>query len=128
MIFQIGSLVLLSLTILTPYFYYIPKSALAAIIISAMIFMIDLDLIKKIFRTKSRCLLYLFLKPLFLNIIFIFYIESDLVPMMATFLVCLFGNMELGIIIGTGVNLAMLAYSTARPKIDIEYAEVRITL
>ncbi len=36
--------------------------------------------------------------------------------------------MELGIIIGTGVNLAMLAYSTARPKIDIEYAEVRITL
>ena len=58
--FKIGSLVLLSLTVLTPYFYFIPKSALAAIIISAMIFMIDIDLVKKIFRTKSRCLLYLF--------------------------------------------------------------------
>jgi len=54
--FKIGLLVLLSLTILTPYFYYIPKSALAAIIISAMIFMIDIDLVKKILRTKSNIL------------------------------------------------------------------------
>jgi len=34
--------------------------------------------------------------------------------------------MELGILIGTAVNLAMLAYSTARPKIKIQKLHVRV--
>jgi len=55
----------------------------------------------------------------------LFNTESDLIPMTTTFLVCLFSNMELGIIIGTAINLAMLAYSTARPKIDIQNEDVR---
>lgn len=44
---------LMSLTILTPYFYFIPKSALAATIITAMLFMIESDLLRNIWRTKS---------------------------------------------------------------------------
>lgn len=49
-----GSLVILSLLFLTPLFYYIPKAALAAIIISAVIFMIEVKVIKPMWRSKSK--------------------------------------------------------------------------
>jgi len=49
----IGVLVLLSLTVFTPYFSFIPKSALAATIIAAMIFMMETHLVRKIWGTKS---------------------------------------------------------------------------
>lgn len=45
--------------------------------------------------------------------------ELDLIPLLMTFLCCLFLSLELGILIGTAVNLAMLLYSTARPRIKI---------
>lgn len=38
-----GVLVLLAVGILTPYFHYIPKAALSAVIISAVIFMIEYE-------------------------------------------------------------------------------------
>lgn len=48
-----GLLVLVSLQFLTPYLYFIPNAALAAIIIAAVIFMVELHVIKPIWRTKS---------------------------------------------------------------------------
>lgn len=45
--------------------------------------------------------------------------EIDLIPLFVTFLVCLFVSLEIGIVIGTAVNLAMLLYATARPRIKI---------
>lgn len=54
-----GSLVLLTLAFLTSTFYYIPKASLAAIIIAAMIFMVEYDRIAEIWRAKSE-LFFLF--------------------------------------------------------------------
>ena len=48
-----GLLVLVSLQFLTPYLYFVPNAALAAIIIAAVIFMVELHVIKPIWRTKS---------------------------------------------------------------------------
>lgn len=49
-----GSLVLLSLGLLTQTFFYIPKAVLAAVIISAMIFMVDVEMAVTLWRTKSE--------------------------------------------------------------------------
>lgn len=49
-----GSLVLLTLAFLAETFYYIPKSTLSAIIISAMIFLVDYERIGEIWKGKSK--------------------------------------------------------------------------
>lgn len=49
-----GLIVIVSLHFFTPYFYYIPKASLAAVIIAAVVFMVELHVIKPIWRTKSK--------------------------------------------------------------------------
>ncbi|XP_057380360.1 sodium-independent sulfate anion transporter-like [Daphnia carinata] len=92
-----GALVLLAITVLTPYFFYIPKSCLAAVIISAVIFMVEVSLVKMVWKSK----------------------RIDLVPFGFTFVFCVFVGLSQGILIGTAINLGMLLYSTARPRIKI---------
>nr|XP_031831740.1 sodium-independent sulfate anion transporter-like isoform X1 [Nomia melanderi]XP_031831741.1 sodium-independent sulfate anion transporter-like isoform X1 [Nomia melanderi]XP_031831742.1 sodium-independent sulfate anion transporter-like isoform X1 [Nomia melanderi] len=92
-----GILVLLSLQFLTPYLYFIPNAALAAIIIAAVIFMVELHVVKPIWRTK----------------------KIDLIPAVATFLCCLFIRLELGIVIGIGINVLFLLYASARPSLRV---------
>lgn len=52
-----GIIVLFSLIFLTPLFSYIPKAALAAIIIASVIFMIEVKVVKPMWRSKSKCTL-----------------------------------------------------------------------
>lgn len=52
-----GALVLLALGVLTPYFQYIPRAALSAVIISAVIFMIEYEVVKPLWRCSKRELL-----------------------------------------------------------------------
>lgn len=52
-----GAIVLLSLAFLMPAFYYIPKAALAAVIICAVAPMADYRVVAKMWRTHSACLL-----------------------------------------------------------------------
>ena len=52
-----GTLVLLALGVLTPYFRYIPRAALSAVIISAVIFMIEYEVVKPLWRCSRRELL-----------------------------------------------------------------------
>ena len=52
-----GLIVLLSLAFLMPAFYYIPKAALAAVIICAVAPMVDYQVVAKMWRIRSRCLL-----------------------------------------------------------------------
>lgn len=52
--FYTGLLVIIALLFFTPYFYYIPKASLAAIIIAAVIFMVEVHVVKPIWRTKSK--------------------------------------------------------------------------
>lgn len=50
--------VILSLSFLTPWFFYIPKAALAAVIIVAVAFMIELHVFGPIWKTKSKCSIF----------------------------------------------------------------------
>ncbi|XP_051175827.1 sodium-independent sulfate anion transporter-like isoform X2 [Leptopilina boulardi] len=95
-----GVLVLISLQFLTPYLYYIPKASLAAVIIAAVVFMVEFHVVKPMWRTK----------------------KIDLIPAMATFLCCLFVRLELGIVIGIGINLIFLLYASARPSLRVHKA------
>ncbi|XP_014241008.1 sodium-independent sulfate anion transporter [Cimex lectularius] len=93
-----GVLVIIALLFFTSSFYYIPKAALAAIIVAAVIFMIEVQVVKPIWRSK----------------------KSDLIPGLATFIACLVLRLEIGILIGIGLNLVSILYHAARPKISME--------
>ncbi|CAB3224252.1 unnamed protein product, partial [Arctia plantaginis] len=93
-----GVLVLLALSLLTPYFYFIPKASLAAVVICAVIFMIEYEVVKPMWRSR----------------------RADLVPAFATFALCLGVGVELGILAGVAVNVILLLYPSARPQLEAE--------
>ncbi|KAJ8730050.1 hypothetical protein PYW07_017088 [Mythimna separata] len=93
-----GILVLLALSLLTPYFYFIPKAALAAVVICAVIFMIEYEVVKPMWRSR----------------------RADLLPAFATFALCLSVGVELGILAGVAVNVILLLYPSARPQLEAE--------
>lgn len=94
-----GSIALLATSVLCPYLYYIPKSCLAAVIITAVIFMVDFHLVVLVWRSR----------------------KLDLIPLLLTFLFCTLVSLQVGILVGVAVNLAMLIYSTGQPKIQISH-------
>ena len=49
-----GILIILTCAFLTPYFAFIPTAALSAVIICAMIFTIDVEILLPIWKSKSR--------------------------------------------------------------------------
>ncbi|KAI5723453.1 hypothetical protein M8J76_006279 [Diaphorina citri] len=93
-----------SLLWLTPYFFYIPKASLAAVIISAVIFMVEVRVVKPIYRSK----------------------KSDLIPGLVTFIACLILPLEIGFVVGVGLNLMFILYHAARPKISMEIHTSRV--
>ncbi|KAM9371459.1 sodium-independent sulfate anion transporter [Phaethornis superciliosus] len=96
-----GALVLLSLVYLTSLFYYIPKAALAAVIISAVVPMFDAGIFRTLWRVK----------------------RLDLVPLCVTFLLC-FWEVQYGILAGLMVSGILLLYSIARPSIKVSEGDV----
>ncbi|XP_041881516.1 sodium-independent sulfate anion transporter isoform X2 [Corvus kubaryi] len=96
-----GALVLLSLAYLTSLFYYIPKAALAAVIISAVVPMFDAGIFRTLWRVK----------------------RLDLVPLCVTFLLC-FWEVQYGIVAGVLVSGILLLYSIARPPIKVSEGAV----
>ncbi|XP_053999085.1 sodium-independent sulfate anion transporter [Hylaeus anthracinus] len=98
-----GALVILALLFLTPYFSYIPRATLAAIIIAAVIFMVEVKVVKPMWRTK----------------------KSDLIPGLGTFIACLVLQLEIGILCGIGINILFILYHAARPKISVEKLTTR---
>lgn len=51
---------------------------------------------------------------------FFLIIESDLVPGLVTFIACLVLPLEMGILIGVGLNVIFILYSAARPKLSTD--------
>nr|XP_003702458.2 PREDICTED: sodium-independent sulfate anion transporter isoform X2 [Megachile rotundata] len=98
-----GILVILALLFLTPYFSYIPRATLAAIIIAAVIFMVEVKVVRPMWRTK----------------------KSDLIPGVGTFIACLVLKLEIGILCGIGINILFILYHAARPKISVEKLTTR---
>ncbi|KAM8706994.1 hypothetical protein ACLKA7_011148 [Drosophila subpalustris] len=93
-----GILILMTLAFLTPTFAYIPKATLAAIIISAMLFMVEYDKIGEIWRAKKR----------------------DMLPFVATVLTCLFWSLEYGMLVGVVVNALFILKKSMTPQFQLE--------
>lgn len=55
---------------------------------------------------------------------FLYFLESCLVVCFITFVACLVLPLEIGILVGIGVNLLFILYHAARPKISIEKLQV----
>ncbi|BFZ18038.1 hypothetical protein BsWGS_21077 [Bradybaena similaris] len=94
-----GGLVLLSLGVLTPWFSYIPKSALAAVIIAAVLQMVDCRIVVKLWKAN----------------------KWDLLCFIVTFVCSLVVGIEYGILIGIGVSIVLLLYPIARPRIKYTF-------
>jgi solute carrier family 26 (sodium-independent sulfate anion transporter), member 11 len=97
-----GAVVLLSLGVLTKTFFFIPKTSLAAVIIAAMFTMMEWKKVIEIYRTK----------------------RIDVIPFLGTFLVSLWQGLEIGIVVGVGLNVLITLYNTSRPEIAIEQMKV----
>lgn len=89
-----GAIVLLALGVLTPFFKYIPKASLAALIISSVLTMVEYRIVYKIWKVK----------------------KIDLIPLFVTFFGC-FYEIEHGIIAGIAVSLMIFLYPVIWPKI-----------
>lgn len=93
-----GIVVILSLKFLTPCFTYIPKASLAAVIIAAVVFMVEFHVVKPMWKTK----------------------KIDLIPAAATFVSSLLIRLEVGILVGVSINVLFLLYSSARPTVHVD--------
>ncbi|XP_055509844.1 sodium-independent sulfate anion transporter [Leucoraja erinacea] len=91
-----GLVVLLSLAFLTPLFFYVPKAALAAVIICAVSSVIDVRILPALWRVS----------------------KLDLLPFLASFLGC-FWEIQYGILAGIAVSGIILLYNIARPEAKV---------
>lgn len=88
-------MVIITLLFLTPLFYFLPKTVLAAIIIVAVFGLINVKEAAFLWRANNL----------------------DFWLMLATFLATLFFGIEYGIIVGVGLSLIILIYRTSRPYV-----------
>ena len=88
-------MVIITLLFLTPLFYYLPKTVLAAIIIVAVFGLINIK--DAVFLWKANNL--------------------DFWLLIATFVSTLIFGIEYGIIVGVGLSLVILIYRTSRPYV-----------
>ena len=90
-----AAIVLLTLLFLTPLFYHLPKTVLAAIIIVAVFGLVNVK--EAVFLWRANNL--------------------DFWLLLATFLATLLLGIEYGIITGVGLSLIVLIYRTSRPYV-----------
>ncbi|XP_046483302.1 sodium-independent sulfate anion transporter isoform X2 [Neodiprion pinetum] len=91
-----GVLTLLALSFLTPYFYYIPRASLAAVLIGAVIFMIEWSIIPILWKGNKK----------------------DMAATITTFVACII-SVEYGLLFGVTLNILYLLHAWARPNIEI---------
>ncbi|KAJ2945897.1 hypothetical protein O0L34_g4805 [Tuta absoluta] len=99
--FYTGIIVLMTLALLTPYFYFIPRAALASVIVCAVLHMVDVAIIKRLWATS----------------------RLDLIPLVGTFVCCLALGIEVGLICGVGVDVALLLYYHSRPPLHVHLVD-----
>jgi len=92
-----ASVIAVTLLFLTPLFHHLPKAILSAIIIVAVLGLIDVAGARKLWHVDRR----------------------DFSLMIATFLATLVFGIEEGIIIGAGLSVAALLQQIAHPRISV---------
>lgn len=90
-----AGLIALVALFLTPYLYHLPKAALAATIIVAVLSLIDFSIVRKTWRFSKR----------------------DWGSVMATLLLTLAFGVEVGVSSGVLISICMHLYRTARPHV-----------
>jgi len=86
-------LIVLTLLFLTPLFYHLPNAILAAVILVAIVGLIDVKEVIHLWKSNRR----------------------DLAMLLVTFLATLFLGIQEGIAIGVGLSLVMVLYETSYP-------------
>ena len=81
--------------LLTPALYYLPQATLAATIIVAVLSLVDLSILKKTWT----------------------YSKADFMAVLATLIATLTVGVEMGLMIGVGLSLALFLFRTSRPHI-----------
>ncbi|KAH8313289.1 hypothetical protein KR067_003502 [Drosophila pandora] len=92
-----GLIVLSALSILTPYFQYIPKASLSAVLIAAVIFMIDLAPVKELWQTNKK----------------------DFFSWVGSFIICLVAGVELGLLFGIILSMVFILLRLGNPKVEV---------
>lgn len=82
---------------LTPALHYLPQATLSATIIVAVLSLVDFGILKRTWR----------------------YSKADFSAVMATLLATLTLGVEVGLVTGVGVSLALYLYRTSRPHIAV---------
>ncbi|KAK0058184.1 sodium-independent sulfate anion transporter [Biomphalaria pfeifferi] len=90
-----GVIVIIGLAFMTPIFYYIPKCALAGVIIAAVLAMVDVNTFVALYKAN----------------------KIDVFPYLVTFAATLLIGVQWGIFVGVGVSILILLYPIARPKL-----------
>eukprot|EP00117_Sycon_ciliatum_P018229 scpid38172/ scgid16926/ Sodium-independent sulfate anion transporter; Solute carrier family 26 member 11 len=88
-----AAIVLLALGVLTPVFRFIPMAALSAIIITAVLGMVNLRIVAVLWRVKV----------------------ADLIPLAVAFFGTLFLGIEYGVLLAVVINIMYLLYLQSRP-------------
>uniref|UniRef100_A0A2C9M0J5 STAS domain-containing protein n=1 Tax=Biomphalaria glabrata TaxID=6526 RepID=A0A2C9M0J5_BIOGL len=89
-----GIIVIIALSFMTPIFYYIPKCALAGVIMAAVLAMVDVNTFVTMYKAN----------------------KVDVFPYLVTFAATLLIGVQWGIFVGIGLSLLILLYPIARPK------------
>ncbi len=89
--------VVFTLLFLTPVFYYLPNTVLAAIIIVAVFSLIKIDDIKFLWKSNKK----------------------DFIMMLVTFIITLTIGVKEGIIIGVLVSIFVVIFETSRPHVAV---------
>lgn len=90
-------LVAISILFLTPLFYYIPNAMLAAIIVVAVVGLIDVPTMRRVWR----------------------YSRQDGVALFLTFAAVLLSSVETGILIGAAASLFLFIWRTSNPHVVV---------
>lgn len=99
-----GTVVIVALILLTPAFKYIPNAALAAIIMSAVLQMVDFKIIRRLWNIQK--------------VDFFIYILT----LIGSFAL----GVEYGILIGIGLSLFPLLYPLSQPDIQIQDSSIPV--
>jgi len=92
-----GCLMLLTLLLLTPLFYFLPKFALAAIVIASVTNLVDYKEAIHLFKVKKQ----------------------DFLIWLVAFLGTLFLGVQIGLLISIGVSLAFVIIESIRPQMSM---------
>ncbi|KAI5729085.1 hypothetical protein M8J77_025149 [Diaphorina citri] len=91
-------IVLLSLSLLTPYLQYIPQASLAAVLVCAVLTLVEIEIMAVLWKTNKR----------------------NFLTLVVTFAACLLIGIEIGLLCGICLDIFNLLHFNARPNVHFD--------